>query len=115
MAQNVVPPPLLAEAIAALHITAPIYQAAITPSGAVAITTRDGTATWRPGDRSSSSAARDDLTVIPQIGRATQRDLNAIGISTFGQLAAASTELLLTVMTQRTLRVVHQYLATHTP
>jgi len=114
MATNTVPPSLLAEAIAALGITAPIYQARITESGAVEITTRDGPATWHPGSRDRAQT-RDDLTVIPQIGRATQDDLYAIGISTFAQLAAASTDLLLTVMTKRTLRTVHGWLDQNPP
>lgn len=124
---------LLRAAIKALNITAPIYSATYTNDGSngdpvtVAIQTRDGVLIWSPGaDQpfldtdpavSDKQPVRvvDDLTLIPQIGAATERLLNQHGIYTFEDLSKADTDLLLSVMPRRALRCVTLYLRHHHP
>ena len=123
-------PNLLRAAIKALNITAPIYSATYvdTNGGAatVAIATRDGDTIWHPGAEAAvsdaggnckqpSAVAADDLTLIPQIGAATQAALNKHGIYTFADLHNADTNLLLSIMPRRALRCVSQFIQTHHP
>ena len=113
MSEINIDPHLLQAAIKALGITAPIYAARYTNAGDVVITTRAGVLIWRPGAAElepSEPVPFDNLTVIPQVGQATQANLNTLGIFTFEQLAAADADLLLSIMTPRTLRCIVQYL-----
>jgi hypothetical protein len=114
---------LFRAAIRALGITAPVYSAIYTDSGEVAITTRDGTLIWSPGDAAPIAEdagdrgpiVRDDLTLIPQVGEVTQTALNKLGLFTFADLARADVDLLLSVMPRRTLRCVVHYIQTNHP
>ncbi len=113
---------LLRAAIRALGITAPVYSAIYTDAGDVAITTRDGTLLWKPGDAETFKDAavpqplkRDDLTAIPQIGEATEAALNELGIFTYEQLAQADVDLLLSVMPRRALRCVVRFIQNNCP
>ena len=111
---------LLQAAIEALGVTAPVYSAVYLDNGAISITTRDGVHIWSPTADDHGRAfvaptprAADDLTVIPQIGTATEDALNQLGIFTYDELARANTDLLLTVMPRRALRTVCAWLKDH--